>query len=535
MNKTVVSLEEIQTLHQQGHLEQAKQAYLAFIMEHPLDPKPLHYLSLLYAEEGNYSEAEMQLEKALKLSPDDANLSLHLGNIFKAQKKFAKAEDSLLALTQKYPQLPAAFNNLGTVYFAEEKWPEALAAFQRAIEGQANYVDAYYNFGLTLMKLKRFDEAENAYQAVLRLSPSHPGAHFQFARILMQKQNYGAAFKAFSALEKAHPFHFETQTNLASTALKLGLFKEAKSHYQKALTIVPEDTQVLFNLGVISMQEGRIEDALYYYLQAAQKDNQLYDAEHNLGFIYLLKKDKENALLHFKKALSLAPENEALRHTIRILTQDEKISSSPPEYIRSLFDSYADHFDAHLKETLHYQVPNLLYEAIKRFRAVDEPKLTVLDLGCGTGLCGERFKPMARKLIGVDMSSRMLDSARQKNLYDELIEANVLSFLANKKENYDLILAGDVLVYFGELSSLFASVHKALRFDGLFVFDTEISCHEAYQLTEAGRFAHAKSYLDQLALNHQFEVSFYQQATLRTENYHPVLGHIYVLRKKEVK
>ena len=51
----------------------------------------------------------------------------------------------------------------------------------------------------------------------------------------------------------------------------------------------------------------------------------------------------------------------------------------------------------------------------------------------------------------------MLEVAAEKHIYDQLVKSDVLFFLANKNAEFDLIIAGDLLVYFGELRQLFSA------------------------------------------------------------------------------
>jgi len=67
----------------------------------------------------------------------------------------------------------------------------------------------------------------------------------------------------------------------------------------------------------------------------------------------------------------------------------------------------------------------------------------------------------------------MLEKANARQLYDELVEAEVGDFLADTKEIFDLILAGDLLVYFGDLTPLLDAVGATLRSAGLFAFNVE--------------------------------------------------------------
>jgi len=529
VKQQMLSLEDIQQLHRDGQLSEAKSAYLDFIEKHEDNVQALHYLGILYAEEGDFDQGEKYLLKAYSLSQQDLSLQLHLANIYKAQKKYNQAIELLQDIIQKNPEFAAAYNNLGTVYHADKKYKEAILAYHTAIKIQPDYVDAYYNLGLALQKSGRGKEAMNTYKAVLELSASHQGARFQLGRLFMQIQEYQDAISQFRQIEEEFPAHFETQVNLATSFLKLGWVNEAKKHYQQALNIRPDDIQILFNLGVIAMQQGNITEAIDYYTRVLGIDANSYEAHNNLGVAFLSLKNREKALFHFRHAVRIDAQDIALKHTIDILLQDKQIDVSPPEYIRSLFNSYADHFDAHVVDTLHYDVPGKMFDLVNQHTDVLHGSLNILDLGCGTGLCGELFHSKTNTLTGVDLSGGMLKEAEQKKIYQQLIEADISDFLKGKHHEYDLILAGDVLVYLGELGGLFAEIHQALRENGMFVFNAEISENKDYQMTASGRFAHTKTYLDSVISKTHFKILEYQAIQLRLQNDKPVQGHLYLL------
>jgi predicted TPR repeat methyltransferase len=530
-DKSSLSLSEVQQLHRDGRLDEAKSAYLRLLDVDNQNVEALHYLGILYAEEGDLENAEHFLVKAIELNPHDLSLCLHLANVYKARKNYDKAVHILQQVIQSNPKFAAAYNNLGTVYDAQMQWDAAIQSYYTAIDSQPNYVDAYYNLGLALIKAKRFSEAMNTYQSLLELAPEHLGSRFQLGRLFMQQNKYQEAIDQLSIIENEHPLHFETQSNLATSFLKLGWLSQAKTHYLKALNVKPEDVQVLFNLGVIATRTGSIADAIEFYTRALNQDANIYEAHNNVGVAFLSVKNREKALQHFREALRIQPDNKSLQHTINILTHDKNLSSSPPEYIRSLFNSYADHYDAHITQALKYDVPKQLFAAVNHYADVKKAHWNILDLGCGTGLCGELFQGKNNTLTGVDIAEQMLEIVAQKNLYQGLIHADIPDFLKDKHDVYDLVIAGDVLVYFGDLGELFADIYQALHHDGLFVFNAEIGSDKDYSMTESGRFAHSKSYLDNLIQQTQFKTLDYQIIHLRTQNGVPVEGHLYLLAK----
>lgn len=457
---------------------------------------------------------------------------LYQAGLLKADGAYSEALIIIQDLFSRHPDFAPLHNHLGSIYFAMHDFQKASLFFESAIKIMPDYFDAYYNLGLALTREKKMDSAIQAYQHLIELSPEHGAARFQLACLFMRNQAYKEAIAHFLINANYFPNHLETQINLATAYLKLGELLQAKLHYLNALELSQNDEQVLFNLGILHMQTGDMEKAIFFYTEAVKLSPDSFEAHNNLGYAFLSMQDKISAVLHYREALRIDPTNEAIRHTIHILTQEKNLHTSPPEYIRSLFDSYAGHFESHLVQSLDYQVPALMQALIQKSDFFSRKK-NILDLGCGTGLCGERFKPNACNLTGVDLSSKMLALARQKNVYDELIQSDIISFLSEKNNEYDLILAADVVVYSGDLSQFFSLVSQALKSRGLFVFNTEISDAESYQMTSSGRFSHHKAYLEALALRYSFQVEAYDLVRLRTQNQSPVPGHLYAFKKNK--
>lgn len=531
MPKLPLDIAAIQELHQAGHLNEAEIAYLALLKEQPNDVLSLHFLGILYVEQAKFEEAYTCFERAATFEPENPVLQLHLANVLKRQGAFERAENILLKAVEAHPDFAAIYNNLGALYFAQEKWQQAADAYQAAIERQANYVDAYYNLGLALNKLKKYSAAAGAFQALVALSPDHVGARFHLGCLLMQKYQNKEALAQFQIIYQAHPYHFETLVNMGACSLRINLLKDAKKYYALAVDVAPADTYVLFNLGVIESQEGHTEQAIAYYLRAIDINPDFYPAQYNVAVSYLALKNREAALQHFQTALRLKPD-EAVRHLVNVLKGSAEVTSSPPAYIRSLFDSYADHYDQHVTRSLHYQVPALFGNWIDFAHKQDKRKWNVLDIGCGTGLCGEHVKHMSQHLVGVDISEQMLALAQAKHIYDELICADVQTFLQETNNSFDMVLAGDVMVYFGDLDAVFAAVARVLTPGGWFLFNVEKGDTAEYQLKTSGRFGHAQGYVDRLAGAEHLDIVKFEAAALREQDQEPVLGYLYLLRKR---
>lgn len=237
--------------------------------------------------------------------------------------------------------------------------------------------------------------------------------------------------------------------------------------------------------------------------------------------------------LHLRRCRELGLSGDA---AVAFLDAAETGSTPPPRadegYVAALFDQYAAHFDEKLRGKLDYRAPECVLEAVLEVLG-GRRGLDVLELGCGTGLAGVLLRPLARHLTGIDLSQGMLDRARERGIYDALVTGEITQTLASSQGSHDLIVAVDVLVYFGALEALFEQVARRLAPGGLFAFTVEKSEEPKYQLRSTGRYVHSLAYLRDCASAAGLHPRVEHQRVLRTEKGEPVHGHVVVLQKQQ--
>jgi len=139
---------------------------------------------------------------------------------------------------------------------------------------------------------------------------------------------------------------------------------------------------------------------------------------------------------------------------------------------------------------------------------------------------------LVRTLVGVDLSPKMLIQAAKRDIYDELVCADLMAFLDRGEGRFDLVVAADVMIYFGNLAPFFAAAARALCPGGLLAFSTEFAPEGNYQLRPSGRFAHSVAYVRGLA-GTAFEEQACLSTTLRWEATARVPGQIFVFRRRK--
>jgi predicted TPR repeat methyltransferase len=239
----------------------------------------------------------------------------------------------------------------------------------------------------------------------------------------------------------------------------------------------------------------------------------------------------------YAEALKLGPEDPYVRHLVACAGTVPAAPRAPVEYIRTVFNGYADRFEAHLL-SLGYRVPGLIRTALQANGIAEGP---ILDLGCGTGLLAVVLGDLTGgPFVGVDVSNEMLAQASAKQIYAELHQADVLDFLGDDARSWPLVLASDVLCYFGALDELFALVHARLSAGGRFVFSIELQQPDSrdvahgngeWVLGRQGRYAHAEHYVISQAGAAGFVVLRATPEALRNEADAPVAGLLVVLER----
>ncbi|TGW05111.1 methyltransferase domain-containing protein, partial [Mesorhizobium sp. M2D.F.Ca.ET.145.01.1.1] len=184
------------------------------------------------------------------------------------------------------------------------------------------------------------------------------------------------------------------------------------------------------------------------------------------------------------------------------------------------FDHYAETFEETLVGKLDYRLPEVLDAAIRKARP-GRFRLA-LDLGCGTGLMGERLRPIVDRLEGVDISARMLRKARAKNIYDALTKADLQDF-SYSGGKADLVTSADVLIYIGGLEGLVAAVAGLLAEGGLFAFSVESLVDGGdFALQPSRRYAHSDGYVGRTLEANGLSIVALEPTTIRWDRREPV-------------
>lgn len=343
----------------------------------------------------------------------------------------------------------------------------------------------------------QLDEAEAVYQAILSAFPQCPEALHFYGMLIHQKGDHDRAIQLIEQALLEVPSYWDAYNNLGNIFIKLEQFERAIAAYDQALALNPDNAAPFSNLGLAYKKLGDFVKAAVAYRQALNR--QPYDSKRyeDLCVMLYLQGNVDEAIPLVKQWLEHDPQNPLALHRWSSYTGELAQARAADEYITQTFDSFSDSFDRVLKH-LDYKAPFWVADAVKD--AFDESgrPFTLLDAGCGTGLCGPLMKAYAQRMVGVDLSAKMLERAENRGCYDALFQAELTAFIRDNPARYEAIVSADTLVYFGDLSLVADAVANALLPGGYFIFTVErsdLASEQGYRIHPHGRFSHSEDYV----------------------------------------
>jgi predicted TPR repeat methyltransferase len=538
-------------LHTDGDPVAAEALYRQVLVREPEHPDALHLLGLIEQAAGDlleagpqkniqYMRAAASIRRALALRPGEAVFHYNLANVLYQAGQLEAAIASYRAALALRPDDPDTLLNLGNALAAHGEPAAAADSYRLLLQhaptamggGSAEnagavirpqQLAAQVNLAQVLRVLGDAAGARAAYQAALALDAGNVKAQFGLGVLDQEAGDFEAALQHYQAALQTDPDCAPAWNNLGTWHQERGERMAAADCYRRALALDPLDAEAHNNLGTLFADADRIAEAEACYRAALDARPEFAEAHKNRGVVLQALGRRDEALASFREAVRLRPDFGEATYKLAALSGEPPPASAPAGYIAALFDSYAGDYDQHLATTLQYRVPQALC-ALFVEQILEAGELDVLDLGCGTGLSGAALRGLARQLTGIDLSPRMLAHARERGLYDCLIEGDIVQVLAGQGARFDLVAAADVFVYIGDLESVLASIAQVLQPGGWLAFSVESLSGGEYRLQPTGRYAHAPAYLEALARRHGFERVAQREVTLRVEQGSPVVG-----------
>jgi SAM-dependent methyltransferase len=243
------------------------------------------------------------------------------------------------------------------------------------------------------------------------------------------------------------------------------------------------DPLLLNQWGLAQFHQGLLERAVHTFQAALALAPDLRVLSHNLSVVLCRMGRREDAVLMYETGV--AP------------WDGTNGGSIPVPRLNAISEGYDDnplhnYFGRRLLD---------LYQSVYPGRRMKK----VMEWGTGTGLLGGKLPASATEVTGVELSPAMIAAARERKVYDRLVEGRLPDVLTSIPGTFDTILSSGVMCYFADLAPFFQYGAQALNPGGVMLFSTDpLTDAGEIGVTGPGEFAHSRRYLRSLAELHGF-------------------------------
>ncbi len=372
-------------------LDMRRKSYQAVVSDHSSTTwKPLAGMGNTYLLLGELSQADHYFRRAVKENPHQPSILVGLLQLAVYRKDIPKAEAYLEALNPLQDKLDSA----ALAQVALEKARLELlkggsiehSLSQLLASGADPKIETQARVELALLKARqnKFSEAQEVLTPLL----DQPTQVESSLRLFYQ----GGAFEELLALLKGIVKTKDMPTaqdyaNLGAVYLQLKQEKEARTYFEQALQLNPEQADALHNLGVIALQQDQLETASTYFQRALSADPTSFESHLDLAKIALHQTQWSLADHHLAQAHTLQPKHiEVMALQAWSAEQNGDLDLASQRYL-DILEEDPYHQDSLIQLGLLLSEAGAYGEALQLFEKALDLGNTSLALYNGIGLC----------------------------------------------------------------------------------------------------------------------------------------------------
>ncbi|MDT0683119.1 methyltransferase domain-containing protein [Roseicyclus sp. F158] len=277
------------------------------------------------------------------------------------------------------------------------------------------------------------------------------------------------------------PADGEARTELAILLHLSGRSDEARSEADRSLAADPSDRSAVQLASVLALKDGDEaraaevwDDLIGQWPESGEPSRAYMIVRAAKVFAFFDRDARARAYLDLARPLLRTPAERDDLRAVEVLVNGAGDMERQAAHSVEIFDAFAKTYDQVLFG-IQNRGPFLIRDMVQRLGLTATRSRDILDAGCGTGLCGPLLREYARTLHGCDISIGMLEQSRARNVYDLLTRSDISVAGSLPEGPFDVIVAGDVMVYFGTLSGALSGLAQVLKPGGWIVFTTELA------------------------------------------------------------
>ncbi len=287
----------------------------------PDDPTPYTRMGALRDREKRFSEAEKYDEQALAKNPDFIEALRGLVRVDLEQNQGAKAIARVQQQIVRSPSNSGFQVLLARLYAEQHQWPEAEEALVKATTMDSNNLDAFLLLAQVQAQRGALDRAVQNYQQSIQQHPTDVRPYVLLGMLEESRRDLAQARRLYEKALQVQPNNPLAANNLAYLLLETGGdTNSALTLAQTARQALPQNPNVADTLAWVYYQKGVYGSAADLLKEAVHAKPDDATFHYHLGMTYDKLNDKAHAREELERALKLNPNFEHAAEIKQVLS-----------------------------------------------------------------------------------------------------------------------------------------------------------------------------------------------------------------------
>ncbi len=213
-----------------GNINNAINNYKKFLEFEPKNIEVLNSLADLYIKKQDFNNAQLMVDEALKIEPNNIWTYLNEAKIYEHNNK-EKVEQTLLRAHKINPNNKEIILRLGNYYLEQEKFDESKKYFENLITIDDTCYEGYFGYIYSLIELGQINKAQNQVRKMNHLKQKNGEIDYLLAKICISQGQFISAkdyLEEAIKKEKNENYYLE----LAKINYLLGDYKESLNNLE---------------------------------------------------------------------------------------------------------------------------------------------------------------------------------------------------------------------------------------------------------------------------------------------------------------
>ena len=272
-----------------------------------------------YMKKGQYGDASVEFRNALRLDPRFVDAYYQLAQADLAQRDWQGAYTSLEKAIELDPGRIDARLDRGRLYLSARDFDKAAEEANSILKGEPKNVGAYQLLGAALIGQGQPDRALESFSKVAELLPNEASSYVNLALVEISLHRPADAERHLKRAVEVDSKSIQAYTDLANFYRLQNRDSEAEQALQDGIAKNPEATSLYIEWASMLANQGKKDEAGALLDRLRKQVPNSADAATAIGDYYFQRKETEQALIEYRRGLSVDPKNLEIKKRIQDL------------------------------------------------------------------------------------------------------------------------------------------------------------------------------------------------------------------------